>query len=724
MTRLHKAENTLFWTCAAIFCVFSYFLYDDSLFFSLKNQSQNQNIGTFNVSTNDVRRKSDDSFLWVPVSTTDKVYLRDSIFTGNASRATLNFDDGSTIEIKENSMITLNMNQGQIQLDLRYGDLITALKEKSQIEVTAGEQKFNLKQQNDGPSRVQIQKLRTKRMKVKLLEGNAQFTNKGNNEKISLIKENQLTVSTPGLTKTAAEIIQTPLKPAIHLVTEDKTPVLLLKKGEIFPLRWDAKDLSSFRIEISSKSDFSKKEYSSPANASPHEFKVELGMGWYFWRVIGIDDSETDVVKSEVRRLFVSYLEGPKITSPSPNANLLFESRPPIENFSTDINLSWISKQAFLSFEWQISDTSDFKKIIAFDRATQSSIKSPQLKAGSYFLRVRGFLDEDKVSPWSNPQPWKISVSEKKYSPLELITKNIKFNPMLAKRQPSSIQNPVISWKKHPNAKSYLIETSKTRDFKQKIVFETTTTQWNWLQYNLGTHFFRVFAKGTTEIESPSSDIGTLKVDISNPELTPTPKIVKESEVIGSTAPKVEVPITWTPIPFANKYLLEFDKDSSFKKPIQRQVTSNSETIELPEPGKYHARVIAYQNNQPITNYSNAELIEYEYHAKLAPPKLQEPGNKVNIFLQKDIEPLIWLVWSNDPRSVGYELEISANPEFSKIVMRKKVNESRFLITTRIPLTTIYWRVKALGPKDDSTSGWSETWIFTLMSKTNENFFQ
>ena len=395
-----------------------------------------------------------------------------------------------------------------------------------------------------------------------------------------------------------------------------------------------------------------------------------------------------------------------------------------MESFSTDINLSWISKQAFLSFEWQISDTSDFKKIIAFDRVTQNTIKSPQLKAGNYFLRVRGFLDEDKAGPWSHSQSWKISVSEKKYLPLELITKNIKFNPMQAQRQPSSLQNPVLSWKKHPNAKSYLIETSKTRDFKQKAVFESPSTQWNWSKYNLGTHFFRVFAKGTTDIESPSSEIGTLKVDVSNPELTPIPKIVKESEIIGSIPPKIEVPMAWTPIPFANKYLFEFDKDSSFKKPVQRQITSNSETIELPEPGKYHARVIAYQNNQPITGYSKVELIEYEYHAQLAPPKLQEPGNSVNIFLQKDIEPLIWLVWTADPRSIGYELEISANPEFSKIVMRKKVNESRFLITTRIPLATIYWRVKALAPKNDATSNWSETWVFTLMSKTNENFFQ
>ncbi len=731
MNKFNRTERIIFWLCAAVFCTFSYFLYDDSIFFSSTEQVKNTDIGVFNISKNDVRRKSEENFLWTPASISDKVYLRDSIFTGDSSFATLKFADGSTIEVKENSMITLNMNQGQIQLDLKYGDLITDLKEKSQIEVSLDSQKFDLKPQNSAPSKIQIQKTRTKQLKVKLLEGNAQFTNKKSNENVTLVKEKQLVVAPQktNLTKNTPpplKIIETPaLQPKISLVTTDKSQFSLSEVGNTFSLNWTASDIKSFKVILSTKPDFLSNAVEKNTELNSVDIQDKLAAGWYFWRVIGQDEKGKELIQSEIRRIFISYLELPQFTAPTPEQVFNFEAPAPANDFSTEVALAWSSRSKYLVYEIQVTDNEKFENPIISTQSEGLNLKTTPLKAGKYYSRLRGKIAENKYSAWTTPIAWTIYVNEKKAIALELLNKNINFNPSQIGRNPSSLPNPVISWRKYPEAKKYLVELSKTPDFKDKIESETQNLQFKWSKYQLGNYFYRVTAKDAKSVLA-KSELGTVKVSVSNPELNPPQKIHIKSDQAGAKAPEKSVPLSWTRVPFANKYILEVDKNPDFKKAMKKEVTTNSGSINLSEPGKYHARVIAYDSSQPITGYSNIQPVVYNYSARLSPPNAEEPRNKVNIFLQQDIEPLIWLVWVKDPRAIGYEIQVSTSPNFpsSKLIINDKATDSRFLIKTKIPIGPIYWRVKAIAQKSDETSSWSDARVFTLITKKNENTFQ
>lgn len=725
MMKLSRTENIIFWACAGTFFLFLYFLYDDSLFFNSSEQTKNKDIGTFNISNNDVRRKSEESFLWIPATKSDKVYLRDSIFTGDSSNATLKFADGSVIEVKENSMITLNMNQGQIQLDLRYGDLITDIKEKSQIEVTAGTQKFDLKTQNAQPSKVQIQKSRTKRINVKLIEGQAQLTNKKNNEKLSLVKEKQVIV-TPSAANNETKIVEVPVaKPVINLLVEDKKPITLFEKSEPFNLSWESKDTQSFKVEISTQSQFSSKVFEINTNLNTESIKAQFNPGWYFWRVTGYDQNKKEITKSEVRRLFITYADSPKFTLPNQNHAFSFETSPPAAAFTSEIDLSWTSRYQYPTYEVQVADNEKFDNPILSSQYNLSSTKSPPLKAGKYFARIRGLTNDNKKSLWSETLYWVISVTEKKSLALELINKKINFNPMQAARGPSSVTVPVISWKKYPNTKTYLVEISKSQDFNNKFTQETQTTQLKWQKYGLGNYYYRVSAKDEkTKQILATSEIGSIKVVVSNPELKPIAKISIKSDKAGTAAPNKVIPVTWTSVPFATKYILELDKDPSFKKPVKQEINTNKAELNITEPGKYHARVIAQDATQPITGYSNTESIEYSYSARLAPPEAEEPRDKVNIFLQQDIEPLIWLVWVKEVKAIGYEVEVATDAKFKKLLLKDKTKDARFLIKNKVPMGSIYWRVKAISQNPNESSDWSPARVFTLLTKTNENFFQ
>jgi len=720
--KLSKTEKILLSLCALIFCAFSYFLYDDSLLFPTEAQTNAKNIGYLNNSQNDVRRKSQESFLWRPAVKSEKIYMRDSIFTGDSSQATLLFDDGSTIELKENTMITLNMTQGQLQLDLRYGDLVTDLKKQTKIEVTVGTEKFDLKPKSSNNSSIQIQRSRTKKIKVKLIQGDALVTN-NRNEKINLVKDQALIVQ-PEKIK-AIPSIPTPRQPAINLTTQDKANVLLSQKGETFPLAWEAKDLSEYRVDISSTQDFDKTVYSSPSTSTSHLVVSELNPGWYFWRVIGIENQK-EILKSPIRQFFVGYVESPVITSPSLTSDFSFNVPPPIDDFTTQVDLAWTAKPIYESFEWQMANDANFEKVLSEGKISRGPVKSPKLKIGHYYARVRGYMKNTNPGPWSEVRNWAIAVNEKKLSAPELVTKTIKFNPMQAKRTPSSIPSPAVVWKKVPVAKKYLIEVSKNRDFSNKQNFETDSLQWNWTKFKPGQHYFRVYAQESASVKSGPSETGTIEVTLSNPSLNRLTKIYERSPVPGATAPPHNLPLKWTAVPFANKYIVQFDKDPKFKKPLTREISSNSGAVELPDPGQYHVRVQAMDESaKPLTGFSNTESVVYEFRANLAAPSLQEPRHKVNIFLQKDIAPLIWLVWKPDPRAVGYELEVASDPEFKQMITSgKTTTETRFLIKNKLPLSSIYWRVKTIAKEVQDSSNWSETRKFVLMFQKNENFFQ
>src|SRR5690606_24075572 len=137
MKNFTKTDRVILLLAAVVLAVFSYFLYDDSLLFPRPESKDLQKIGQVAFSSNDVRLKTMTAFTWFPAQKTDSVHLQDSVFTGENSEARLQLEDGTVLTLKPNSLITLNMNDGQMSLDLRYGDLSSKLSGKGALKITA-----------------------------------------------------------------------------------------------------------------------------------------------------------------------------------------------------------------------------------------------------------------------------------------------------------------------------------------------------------------------------------------------------------------------------------------------------------------------------------------------------------------------------------------------------------------------------------------------------------
>lgn len=719
MKHLNRFEKNLFILSAIVFAVFAYFLYDDSFIFPSENLGLTQKVGSMRLHENDVRRKGVESFLWRPVVNSQTLYQKDSLFTGDSSEATIQLNDGSTIQLKENTLITLNFDQGQLELDLKFGDLSTQMAQKSQLQIKSGTEKFQI--DSSTKSKVEIKKPRSQKIKLNLVEGAADVKNK--KQTITLTQNSPVQVKA-----TQIKVVAT-TKPEVKLETLDKSKFSLKDEKQGFILKWSSVGVDEHRLVISATSDFAVPLVETDTTKNELVVKVDPTIAnQFFWKVIGLDDSKKPVASSPVQTFGLFFNDRPVIVTPAQLAQFEFEFFQSEKNRFGHSDLSWTAKQKYKIYEWQISSEASFSQVDFRGTTASLQIKSPALQNKTYFLRVRGISENQESSLWSATQTFSLLFKDKKIEPLkapELLTKKIFFDPVKNSRSPASVQAPQVLWKKEVLAQKYEIELSKTKDFKGAVRREITENQFLWNQYKPGKYFFRVSSLGALKAKSPPSEVGEIEVKYSDLLLSPVKDILEKSQNAKAEAPSKDVSLNWTEIPKASAYLVEFDTDPEFKAPQKREIARAQAQITVDSPGTYHFRVAAIDEaKSSLTEFSKPEKMTYTFKKPLAPPTLSQPKNDMSVFLQQDIEPFIWLNWETVDKATSYELQVSQDPTFKTQVIKMNLKENRFLIREKVPLGEVYWRVKAFHPEPDLSSAWTEPRVFYLFHKKNENNFQ
>lgn len=723
MSGFDRTEKIILGFAMSVLIVFSYFLYDDSFLFPKSDNNKLELIGNVTLSQNDVRRKNLDTFSWLPASEKDKVFQNDSIFTGERSEALIRLQDGTQIKIQSNSLITLNLKNGQMNLNLRYGNLVGELAKNSSLTIKSGNEEFKLENTPNSPenSKIQFKKNHNDTTDFKLLSGNAKFTDKKKNKLKELKKNTEVSVSKEGDLKTLE-------KPVLTLITADNTEFLRINPDDPIPLAWKSEGpVASYELEVSDSEDFNSALLKKSTSETKVEIKDPLKSGTYFWRLKALDKNGDIAVTSSVHNIRLSELASPQITTPIKNAQVHLELKvKPKETLTTSMEVQWTANSQLKNFTWQISQDSAFENILKEGQTGSLSILIPKLLSGTYWVRVQGQTETQKKSPWSEGVPFTLNLfTHKETAPSRpiLITKSIKFKVPSSSnnRKPTSADYPKIEWKPVLQSKNYHIQISQDIQFKETEKLDATNTQVAWSQYLPGKYYFRVYARGVNDLLSEPSETGTLDVSVGNLTLTPVKPIT-----INAGKPKpVETPVSWNDVAFAKKYLLQIDKNKDFSQASQFEFTSNKGAVTLPDPGSYHIRVQALDDsNKPLTEFSNSEEALYIFNPPLTSPSLLEPFHNASIFLQTEMEPFIWLEWKNVARAEVYSIEISDKPDFSRILISTTVKGTRYLIKDKVPLGKIYWRVQAASKSTSEYSEWTNAHEFTLYHQKNEGFVQ
>ena len=202
----------------------------------------------------------------------------------------------------------------------------------------------------------------------------------------------------------------------------------------------------------------------------------------------------------------------------------------------------------------------------------------------------------------------------------------------------------------------------------------------------------------------------------------------------GSTAPSLAPPkgystfhplevmtFTWSAVPQAASYVLQYSTDSSFPVSSSGQFdnipdTTFSFAIFNPE-GNYFARVFAVDSSGNFSAPSNVITFSVFYNNPIPPPPaIVSPVNNPTLTLP------VTLTWEHvaNPQPSGYEIQIAKDSAFSSI----EVDDPQLNGPTReiLSLTpgTKFWRVRSAqgdsSPTTAAVTAWSAVGTFTISS--------
>lgn len=708
--RFSTTDRLILGGSLGVLLLLSYLLYDDSLLFPT-DQHTEPPIGVISSMENDVRRKNTGQFIWLPGNTKDEIYNQDSIFTGGNSQAAIQLHDGSLIQIQENSLVNLNLKNGQMQLDLRFGQFTG--NGNSSLRVKSGKEEYLIQGKD---AKFELNRSQQGDLEVKVLSGNAKITGKAGQQKL---KSNEsLKISTKGAEKNQENF-------SIKLLTKDKAYLYRAVDKQPIEFKWTSEgSLAQYQLEVAKTQDFKKILALKTTADKAISIKDTLKEGTYFWRVKGLDSTRKPRATSAVQSFYLNYMQPPTVTSPADRSTVKTTVLKTADGLQAPLDITWTADERTRNFEWQLSDSAEFSQIIAQKNLSEKNTTTPALRQGTYFTRVRGFDKDKHPSPWSLTHQFSYEIEAEAKPPApRLVEKRIRFQiPPSDGRAPSAETSPQMAWTPVSVAQTYQWEISKNAQFAGANGTTTPNTKIAWTQYQPGKYYFRVFARTQLGQSSAASETGVLEVFGDQPILKPIPTILVKDHDINAKAPPKETRAQWSPVADAKTYLVQMDKTPEFENPSQIEINSTEAPLTLPEPGKYYVRVKALnESSQDMSDFSNVEEVGYQFRRMIRPPKLIEPYDKTTVFLQKDMEPLIWLEWEAAAEAKGYILELSSNEDFTRILLSKSLRETRFLIKEKLPYGNIFWRVKSLAEDESMSSEWAPR-QFMFYHQRNDGF--
>jgi len=309
---MNLINRTLFTIPILVFLIslFGFLLYRK--FTERIQASDNPVIGTLTFKTRTIQRKYDNEVVWESITTKTEIRNKDTIRTENLADAVLTLEDGTKIQIGENSMILVDFSDNNWNLNFAYGTVAAnrSGENDSVLSIQSGDSKIVM-----GSGGVTLDKA-GENLNVKLDSGQAKLTNGGNEQDIE--KDQIANLSSDGINVNDS---------AFFLVSPaDKSIKLTNGTNERISFSWrkenpQIKDL----VKLEVASDIGFKRILNSQNLKSLSTSLTLNPGSYYWRLSYLDSkgknqytgkSRFTIEKKENLRLFTPQ-EGQVFSSTS-----------------------------------------------------------------------------------------------------------------------------------------------------------------------------------------------------------------------------------------------------------------------------------------------------------------------------------------------------------------------------------------------------------------------
>lgn len=482
--------------CLLTASFFLYLFWRDLNAFTTRNDKEN--IGTISFKQKVAQRKFDDRVVWERVAQNTELYYGDTIRTADFAQATITFNDGTTLDLYENTMVQVYWTEDNgLQIDVDGGDIqvdtsasttesavAVKLSDGSQVAMEAGSALAVKADTTGGASNVEVksgtvQVTTESGATAALTFGESVNIEKGSNE----IKKNPLTVITPG-----------------------KELKLLNVRGEALPvkLEWKSSDDDAVTVQTSRAKDFSTIEMTrTVSDATSTELAAQDGT--FYWRVF-TDATKDSPVTGRVNVETIARAQG---ISPATATQFRYRTTLPRLGFR------WNGNEYADHYRLRISTTPDMQNALVDRTVEETFANVDSLEAGAYYWQVTphytvnnmGYASESDVYQFSIVQNAQIRPPELS-APAE--------NAQITYRT-TTVQTNFV-WKSELKNVAYDVQISRDPAFTA-VVYQAETTETR-LGHNFatteladGTYYWRVIRKATDEDDvTPQSEVRSFTV--------------------------------------------------------------------------------------------------------------------------------------------------------------------------------------------------------------------
>jgi hypothetical protein len=656
--------------------LFSFLLYRNLNFRA--NDSTEPTIGVITFKNKTVLRKYNDAVVWDLIDSKTEVKNRDTIRTEGLSDAILTLNDGTKINISENSMILLDISDKNININFAYGSF-----EAAREGVASGDVKMNItagdKTVEVANGDIKLDKTKSE-LNIKVDQGEAKLTSNGKEETIG--KDQVANVTDSGV-KVAKQLFR--------LVNPEDRKNIFSESGQErinFSLSgWNSDSAKRFNpvLEVSLFPDFSKSIMREKLTSASVSKKLEVGS--YYWRVSYTDPLSKSKAVTEVNQFRILSDPSLKLLSPKNGDVISYSNEIPV------IRFVWNLLDLYSSYTVQIARDNGFTDIVTLKQTQNQSLAFDQLKEGTYFAKIKAKSNLPGIQEKSTSVISFQIQKKTNTSPPELLEPSK--GKVIAEEQTKS--QLFFSWKDDKDFDSYQWELSTDINFGSILQSEKLKNNFFKLSSGLkvGTYFWRVkvLTNGGPSFESkpfPITVIAKEEMELIYPNQGAEVEVDDRNLVV----------LKWKKLTGKSNYEIEISRQSDFQTTLVKEsVVGNYFEFRSKDYGKFFWRVRSLEGENNISVTRNFQMV-----SDIEPPNLLSPNRNETIDLFT--KNFISFSWKPVEKVSAYRLRlIDVSGIREKVILTERITTNKYQMNEiqKLNVGRFRWEVSSLYKATDGS---------------------
>jgi hypothetical protein len=423
-------------------------------------------------------RKAPAGLGWERMRNNGPVYNADTLRTAGYSEASIYFDDGTSLDVYENSMLKLDFGAKTKDLEFLSGQIsVGSASAGTSYAISSAAGRIDV-----GQGAKATFSRDADRLSVEVTSGSASIVRSdGSSQAIAQNQELQVDVKSG-----EATFVERPILP---LEPEPNARLLCLSEGPAgIGFSWELGGGASsgakssgdheYSLEIAASKDFaepalvvrrSATKASVPiaaASARPGvapEGRAALSDGTWYWRVR--DDAGRE---SPVRRFSLSSAAAPKPVFPENGASYSYRRIKP------DIRFAWTGMDAASAYLFEIAPDSSFSKPALRTRATNTSLNVDELGEGTWYWRAKPIHGFRLVGAEDAAETRRLTIV--KSGEMAAPRPSTPLDGSLYQVQDAAGKGLAFAWEPRPEAVSYELLASRSDDLSSPFATSSSST--------------------------------------------------------------------------------------------------------------------------------------------------------------------------------------------------------------------------------------------------------